>query len=63
MSAAQIASQSAVVRNELLRSTYRVDSEAHPEIVGPALAAAKALGVSVPFRSTKVKANLPQTLH
>jgi Zn-dependent protease with chaperone function len=49
MSAAQIASQSTAMRNELLRSTYRVDSEAHPEIVGPALAAAKALGVSVPI--------------
>ncbi len=49
MSAAQIASQSAAVRNELLRSTYRVDADAHPEIVGPAVIAAKALGVSVPI--------------
>jgi Peptidase family M48 len=49
MSAAQIASQSSAVRNELLRSTYRVDGDAHPEIVGPAAFAAKALGVSVPI--------------
>jgi Peptidase family M48 len=49
MGAAQIASQSSAVRSELLRATYRVDGDAHPEIVGPAAIAAQALGVSVPI--------------
>jgi Peptidase family M48 len=49
MRAAQIASQSTEVRSELLRSTYRVDSDAHPEIVGAAAAAGKVLGIAVPI--------------
>jgi hypothetical protein len=49
ISAAQIGSQSTAVRSELLRSTYRVDNDAHPEIVGAATAAGKVLGISVPI--------------
>jgi Zn-dependent protease with chaperone function len=48
MAGGRIAAQSDQLRTDLLRTTYRIDADAHPEILQAAERAAAAVGVDVP---------------
>ncbi len=49
MSGGRIVAQTEELRTDLLRSTYRLDRDAHPELVAAAERAAAAVGVAVPL--------------